>query len=257
MHLTILGCSGSVPGPNAAASGYLLEAENFLLVMDLGNGTLASLQQHCDPFEIGALLFSHLHPDHCSDFSALAVWRRYQSDPPYNPTEQPLPVYGPHEAPARFAAMYAPSESERLRTDLTDVFAFRPLDQGTFTVGPFQITAVPVNHLGLEAYGFRVTDGDRTLAYTGDTGPCPELLELADGVDVFLSEATWPHSDESPGDVHLSALQAGAVAADAGARRLFLTHLAPLHDPDEAIREAESVFTGPLELVEQGKTYEI
>ena len=40
MRLTMVGCSGSMPGPNSAASCYLLEADGFRLVVDLGNGAV-------------------------------------------------------------------------------------------------------------------------------------------------------------------------------------------------------------------------
>ena len=40
MRLTVVGCSGSIPGPHSPASCYLLEADGFRLVVDLGNGAL-------------------------------------------------------------------------------------------------------------------------------------------------------------------------------------------------------------------------
>ncbi|MET1075839.1 MAG: MBL fold metallo-hydrolase, partial [Umezawaea sp.] len=91
MLLTILGCSGGLPGPDAAASGYLLESDGFRLVVDFGSGALAALQTRCDAFEVDALLLSRLCPDHCSDLTALTVLRRYHPDPPYDTTARRLP----------------------------------------------------------------------------------------------------------------------------------------------------------------------
>src|SRR6266487_3427467 len=113
MRLTVLGCSGSLPGPARAASGYLVEADDVRLVMDLGNGTLARLQTVMDPFDLTAALFSHLHPDHCADITALILVRRYHPQPPFDTRKRRLPVYAPVEAPTRFAAMHAPTEEER------------------------------------------------------------------------------------------------------------------------------------------------
>ena len=45
MRLTMVGCSGSIPGPHSAASCYLLEADGFRLVVDLGNGAVGALQR--------------------------------------------------------------------------------------------------------------------------------------------------------------------------------------------------------------------
>jgi ribonuclease BN (tRNA processing enzyme) len=53
MRLTVVRCSGSMPGPHSPASCYLLEADGFRLVVDLGNGALGPLQ----------LIVTHLAPD--------------------------------------------------------------------------------------------------------------------------------------------------------------------------------------------------
>src|SRR5690242_7683504 len=77
MKLTVLGCSGSVPGPDSAASSYLVTAEGFHLVLDLGSGALGSLQRHIAVPQIGAIGLSHLHPDHCMDLTGLYVAAKY------------------------------------------------------------------------------------------------------------------------------------------------------------------------------------
>ncbi|EIF00162.1 metal-dependent hydrolase, beta-lactamase superfamily III [Saccharomonospora glauca K62] len=256
VRLTILGCCGSFPGPDAAASGYLVEAEGFRLGVDLGNGTLARLQTVCDPFELDALVLSHLHPDHCADFSALTVFRRYHPNPPYDPRRNRLPVYAPHEAPTRLANAYAPHEAERRDTDLSDVFEFHPLSREVRTIGPFTVTPVPVVH-PTEAFGIRLTRGGTTLAYTGDTGPCAALDELADGADALLCEASWTHGPDRPADLHLSGTQAGELAERAKVGKLLLTHVPPWSDGEAILAEAEAAFSGPTERVRQGAVYEI
>lgn len=255
MRLTILGCSGSVPGPNTAASGYLLEAEGFLLALELGHGALAQLQTVADPFDLGALVLTHLHADHCADVSALAVLRRYHPAPPYPARPRLLPLHAPADAPTRLANAYAPNEAERAKTDLTDVFDFRALLEEPVQIGPFDVTAVEVDH-PTQAYGLRIGYGGRLLAYTGDTGPCPALGELADGVDVLLAEATWTDAPTRPAGVHLSGRQAGELARDAGAGRLLLTHIAPWTDPGAVLAEAAEVF-GDTEVVKQGAVYDV
>jgi ribonuclease BN (tRNA processing enzyme) len=255
VRLTILGCSGSIPGPNAAASGYLIETDGFLLGLELGNGTLAQLQTVRDPFELDALLFSHLHPDHCADFSALTVLRRYHPDPPYPRRPRLLPVYAPEDAPGRLANAYASNETERAATDLSDVYTFHPLPTEAVRIGPFEVAAVRVDH-PTPAFGLRVTCGGRTIAYTGDTGPCESLDELARGADVLLSEASWTDAPERPPGVHLSGKQAGELARRAGAGRLLLTHIAPWTDRGQVLAEAVAAFPAAL-AVEQGAVYDV
>lgn len=255
MRLTILGCSGSIPGPNTAASGYLVEAEGFLLGLELGNGTLAQLQAVADPFDLDALVLTHLHPDHCADVSALTVLRRYHPAPPYPARPRLLPLYAPPDAPVRLANAYAPNEAERAVTDLTDVYDFRPLRPEPFRIGPFEVFAVEVDH-PTPAYGLRISYGGRILAFTGDTGPCAALNELADGVDLLLAEASWTDSAERPAGVHLSGKQAGELARDAGVGRLLLTHIAPWTDAGAVLAEASAEFAG-AEVVKQGAVYDV
>lgn len=255
MRLTILGCAGSVPGPNANASGYLLEAEGFVLGLELGNGTVSELQALRNPFDLDALVLSHLHPDHCADFAALTIIRRYHPNQPQGRPKQ-LPVYGPPDTEQRLVNLFAPNERERAETDLTDVYSFLPLPTEPVVIGPFTIHAFEVFH-PTPAYGLRISNGGKTVAYTGDTGICPVLDELAADADVLLSEASWTDADDRPPGVHLSGVEAGELAARARARRLLVTHIAPWTDPAKIHAEARAAFSGPLELVEQGATYDI
>ena len=59
MRLTMVGCSGSMPGPHSAASCYLLEADGFRLVVDLGNGAVGALQRHAALNWVNAVALSH------------------------------------------------------------------------------------------------------------------------------------------------------------------------------------------------------
>ncbi|MGH3872670.1 MAG: MBL fold metallo-hydrolase [Pseudonocardiaceae bacterium] len=252
MLLTVLGCAGSVPAPDSPASGYLVRAGDTAVVLDLGNGTFSALQRYLDPFRLDALILSHLHPDHCADISAMTVYRRYHPKPP--PCDV-LALYGPAEAAERLAAAYAPSAAERSVTDLSDVYDFHPVTE-PFRIGQLEVRAMPVEHL-CEAYALRISYAGRTLVYSGDTGPCPQLAELAAGADVLLAEASWPDSPDNPPGIHLSGREAGQAAAAAGVSRLLITHVPPWTDAEQVLSEAKAAFDGPTELVRPGNHYEI
>ena len=108
MRLTIIGCSGSFPGPEGPASCYLLEAEGFRLLIDLGNGALGVLQRHVGLFDVDAICLSHLHPDHCLDLTSYWVARQHAPDGP----QPPIPVFGPAAPPAGWLR---PTASFRIR----------------------------------------------------------------------------------------------------------------------------------------------
>ena len=59
-----------------------------------------------------------------------------------------------------------------------------------FTAAGFELVAYRMLHYALESYGLRVTNGDRTLAYSADSAPCEGLVDLARDADLFLCEAT-------------------------------------------------------------------
>ena len=106
MRLTVVGCSGSYPGPDSPASCYLLEADHdgrtWRILLDLGSGALGPLHRYADPLAIDGVFLSHLHADHCLDLCGYHVLRRYHPDGP-----QPrVPVWGPHGTADRMARAY-------------------------------------------------------------------------------------------------------------------------------------------------------
>ncbi|GAA0667651.1 MBL fold metallo-hydrolase [Kitasatospora atroaurantiaca] len=248
MKLTVVGCSGSFPSADSPCSSYLVEADGFRAVLDLGNGALGALQQHCGLYDVDAILLSHLHADHCIDLCAYWVARNYRLEG----CPDPLPVYGPHGTPERLARAYDMPEDPGMK----EVFDFRTLTEGTFDLGPLRITAVPVNH-PVEAYAFRIEHDGRSLVYSGDTGVCAELVELARGTDLFLCEAAFTHGKEDYEAVHLNGRQAGEHAAAAGVGRLVLTHIPPWTDASANRRDAAAVYPGPVELARAGAVYEL
>ncbi|MEU9886523.1 MBL fold metallo-hydrolase [Sphaerisporangium sp. NPDC051011] len=249
MKLTIVGCSGSFPGPDSPASCYLLEAEGFRMLLDFGNGSLGPLQRHIGLYDVDAICLSHLHADHCLDLCAYHVVRTYA---PVRPLPR-VPVHAPRDAPRRLAAAYGMDEEPGLET----AFDFAPLAPGTFRVGPFEVTAALMNH-PVETYGFRVSHGGRSVAYSGDTGECPELVELAADADILLCEASFLDRPGNPKGLHMTGGQAAEHAARAGVGTLVLTHLVPWYDPAEVLAEARRAgFGGDIELARSGAVYDL
>lgn len=256
MKLTVIGCSGSYPGPDSPASCYLLEAESegrtWRLLLDLGNGSLGALHRHVDPLQIDGVVLSHLHADHCLDLCGYHVMRRYHPS-----GRQPkIPVWGPKGTAKRMARAYDLPKDP----GMTEEFDFQTLrdstKRGPVTLGPFTVESVPVRH-PVAAYAVRVTADDRCLVYSGDTAPCESLHQIARRADLFLVEASFRDEDTNPPGIHLTGSEAGEVATRADVRRVLLTHVPPWHDPDRALVEARRTYSGPLALAEAGTTYEV
>lgn len=248
MRLTVLGCSGSFPGPDSPASCYLLEADGFRLLLDLGNGALGALQRHIDLFAVDAICLTHLHADHCLDICSYWVARRYAPGGP----KPRIPVYGPAGTADRMARAY----DLPLDPGMRDAFDFRTLSPDSRDIGPFRFTIAHVNH-PIETFGFRIKHAGRVFTYSGDTGESEALVRLARDADVLLCEASFLDQANLPTDLHLTGRQAGEHAARASVGRLVLTHLVPWNDPVRTLAEAAAGFAGDLELARPDGTYEI
>ncbi len=252
MRLTVIGCAGSYPGPDSPASCYLLEADHegrtWRVLIDLGSGALGTLQRYVDPLTLDAVLLSHLHPDHYFDISGLyVIWKYHPSGP-----QARIPVYGPSGVARQASRAYGlPAEP-----GMSAEFDFREYDDAPIHLGPFVVRPSRVVH-PVPAYGLRIEADGRTLTYSGDTGPCDALRDLAKGADLFLAEAAFVEGADNPVDLHLTGTEAGRAAHDAGVGRLVLTHIPPWHDAQVALTEARSTYSGPVELAETGATYDV
>ena len=252
MRITVVGCSGSYPGPESPASCYLLESDagnrTWRVLLDLGSGALGALHRYVDPLSIDAVLLSHLHADHCLDLCGYYVLRRYHPAGP-----QPVvPVYGPQGTAARMARAYGQEPGR----GLSEQFAFREYDGQPIALGPFEISTAKVDH-PIPAYALRVRVDDKVFVYSGDTGPCRELVALARGADLLLAEASFLEGESNPVGLHMTGRDAARTATDARVGLLVLTHVPPWHDPQRVLADARPSFDGDLVLARSGATYDL
>ena len=216
MELTVIGCSGSVSGPESPGSCYLVQAPDgdrtFSLVLDMGAGAFGGLYQALDPSEIDAVGLSHLHPDHCIDLCALYVGARYSPTAPW-PTQT---IYGPTGTAARIRRAYEAPATNEPGPGIAEQFTYVDW-QPAQRIGPFEVTTTRVAH-PVEAYAIRVTDtnpGGGSLVYSGDTGPSPALVSIAENADLLLVEASFLDIPGNPTGLHMNGREAAAAGAAA------------------------------------------
>lgn len=246
MRLQVIGCSGSVPGPTSAASCYLIQVEDFSLVLDLGNGSLGPLQAMVGFADIDAIWLSHLHADHCLDMASLAVALQHSGVP----ERRPIPVLADGLAPARIASAMWPGQPASSLAGLFDFATEADL------LGPVRVRTAVMNH-PVPARAIRLEHAGASVVYTGDTGESQPLIELARDADVLLCEAAWGGSSPRVANLHLTGAQAGQHAAAAGVGRLLITHVPPWESVEAAVAGARSTFAGPVSAVRAGDAFDI
>jgi ribonuclease BN (tRNA processing enzyme) len=206
-----------------------VELDGFRLLLDPGYAVTPLL----DPLAVDAVFVSHGHPDHCADLNPLLRGRVLADSPP-----APLPVFALPGAVDAVLALDGP----RMMAGACDVVEVVPGE--SFGIGPFAATTRLLPH-HVANVGVRLSSGGASLAYTGDTGPSPAIVELARGVDLLIAEATYPEVVPDANAPYLSsARQAGGYADAAGVGSLMLTHLWPGIDPERALAGAAAAFAG-------------
>jgi ribonuclease BN (tRNA processing enzyme) len=238
--------SAPYPGPDEPCSGYLLQAGGANVLVDIGGGTLGVLQRYLHLDNLHAVWISHLHADHFGDMPLLYYAFAFADHP-----MRKIPVLGP-PGWAKRVEDFVKSASVHHMENFFQVVELK--DRGIAEIGELRLQARVVEH-GVPAFGLTARFGDKCLAYTGDSGPCDALVELAKGARILVSEV-GTDLIEIP-SVHLSPEEAALTAQHAGVSRLVLTHLAPGLSPEAAMERAGNHFRGAIEVALPGSFIEV
>ncbi|MBN1418541.1 MAG: ribonuclease Z [Planctomycetes bacterium] len=242
--LTPLGTGTCVPLPHRAPSAYVLSAgpeDRDWLLVDLGPGATNQLARTRFGYrDARAVILSHDHPDHIVDL--LRLVQALQWTPGYE-RKEPLAVVGSAGALTRASELLG--EFELPRTFPISPRVLAPGDD--IEIGPWRIRAHAVRHAPASLGFCFERDGVR-IAYTGDTGPCPELATLIAGADLALVECSYP-AGHPAGSGHLTAAQVGEIAAAARPARIALTHLYPAADAAEDLEDQVAALGFPRDRV--------
>jgi ribonuclease BN (tRNA processing enzyme) len=244
MRLTVLGASPACQNPGGACSGYLIEQDGVSIVVDCGSGVFSRLQQYVKPEAVQAVIISHMHADHVLDLIQYRYFLYFSSVS--RPLRQRPALYLPpegHDKLLGVSGLQDPSPgffSEQFETHEYDP----TLD---LSIGALTIGFVAVRHIP-HTYAMRIS-GSAELAYSADSGPCVGLTEVSRDSDLFLCECS--NNEQSDYPFHLTPRQAGAVAAQAGARRLLLTHRWWVDGKETAVTEASAEYAGLVDLAHE------
>ncbi|HLR62901.1 MAG TPA: MBL fold metallo-hydrolase [Lentibacillus sp.] len=242
MKITIVGCWGGYPAPGGATSAYMLEKDDFTLLIDAGSGSLSKLQNMRHVMDLDAVILSHYHHDHVADIGVLQYAWLVQSY--IHESNEILPIYGHTEDKEGFKS---------LTHKKTEGVAYEPSE--TLETGPFSITFLKTEH-PVPCYGMRITDGRTTLVYTADTAFKEEWYEFAKDADFLIADCNFYEDQDGSSAGHMTSKEGAVIADKANVGKLILSHLPQYRDNNDLVKEAEQYFDGSIELAAEGLVWE-
>jgi ribonuclease Z len=264
MRITLLGTGCPAVHPRRYGAAQLIESGPTRLLVDCGNGcTQRLVEAGHSPAAPDALLVTHLHSDHLVDLWQLTVagWHAGRT--------RPLRVYGPPPVLAHARALeaaWAEERAQRLAYEARpnpEGFALelRAIEPGQrLHFGDLEVAVVGVDHRPIApALGLVFADGRHRLAFSGDTRPCPALIEAARDCDLLVHEV-FAHGMMQPKPgvrtaatiaaveaYHTLSTDLGGLATAARAKALLLTHIVPPDAPPEKLlADVRQGYAGPV-----------
>jgi len=250
MRVTVIGKSPSWQDAGGACSGYLVEHADGLLLVDCGNGVFGKLRAMTDYRSVGGVVISHMHADHFLDLIPFAYALTYGPK-----LDGPAPkLFLPPGGLDVLRTICASFDSASHIEDAFDAVEYDP--ESGVEIGAVKVAFKSVPHF-IEAWALRISEFESSFVFGADSGPDDGIAEFATGADLLLLEATFAH--DAPSDLvgHLNPIQAGRIAAQAGASRLVLTHISDLLDLDASRAAAADEFSGPVEVAAEGSSWTI
>lgn len=287
-ELIVLGTASQVPTRHRNHNGYVLRWDGQGILFDPGEGTQRQmLRAKVAAHDLNRLCVTHFHGDH--SLGLAGVIQRINLDRVPHPVTAHYPASGQAFFDRlRYATAY--HETVSLRAEPVHRDGQVLFDGPEFTFTAHQLSH-PVESFGyrltepdsrrmlparLAEYGIRGPDVGRLqqagelrgvtlesvserrpgqrFAFVMDTRLCDGVYALAEGCDMLVIESTFVDQDIALArdHGHLTAGQAGRVAAECGVRHLVLTHFSQRYtDPTVFGDQARAAgFTGELTVAE-------
>ena len=224
MDLIILGSGTGIPLSYRASPSLALMLDNDPILFDIGPGTMRQLTRAgLNHEQIRRIFITHFHPDHTADLIHFLFATR---NPSTLKKRSPFVITGPRglkEFINRLQNCYG-----KWLTLPPEIMSIEELDVHDKTekqLDNFKITAQHTMHT-LNSLAYRIEDqSGKAAVYSGDTGFCDDIVDLAKKADILILECSFPDAKQVEG--HLTPSQAGRIADLAQVNKLVLIHFYP------------------------------
>jgi len=251
VELTILGSGTCAPTKERSCASYFLQIEDVNILLDIGFGAIRRMMEAgIDYRQIDYVLCSHTHLDHVGDLGPLLMALEYT---PGFRRQKPLTLIGPKGFQNYMNGLAGLYSTWIVSPTYYEIRIIELQDESR-SFGTWHLTARSMSH-SKETNGYRVQYKQRTMAYSGDTGFCTNVIRLMKDVDLGLLECSFP--DDMPVEGHLTPSLAGQIAERAGVKKVLLTHLYPMMDDIDAEKICEQYYHGDVKKAKDLKVYKI
>jgi ribonuclease Z len=274
MRIRLLGTGTPTPSLRRMSSGYVIEVERDVIVLDHGFGAHHRLMELGIPAtRVSHLFFTHLHYDHCGDYSRMVLTRWDQGAG--NIPE--LRVFGPKPLSRMTHQLFSPEgvfgtdlEARTMHECSLGIYEarggklprpwpkpdVREIAPGDVIEGAgWKVTVGRSEHFDpyLTCLAFRLENAGESVVYSGDSGPNPAMLELARNADVLIHMCHYISGTAlNPGFANscMSHLDLARMAQGARVKNLVTTHITEQFDKpgvrERVIAEMSEVYHGNL-----------
>ena len=243
LTVTILGSGTCVPSLRRSSCSVLMESEELCLLFDCGSGTTRRLLETGKTIDdLSHIFLSHFHPDHCSELASILFSTKY---PHKAGRQKPLCVVAGKGLLRLYDGLKRVYGNGVVLADgMLELKELNADDTGRFLdLGAATVHWGPVNH-NPESLAYRVTAGEFSIVYSGDTDESDDLVNLSRKADLLICESAFPDDEKRQG--HLSPSTAGRIASRAAVGKLVLTHLYPVCDSVDLIQQCRRTWDGPV-----------
>ncbi len=222
MRLTIVGCGDAFGSGGRSNTCFWLETAKGTLTVDFGASALPALKaRRLDPNAIDAIVLSHLHGDHFGGLPFLLLDYQFLAR-----RDRPLLIAGPPGTRARLDTALEVFFPKAGGTKWRFSWSVQEVAPGVASevLGHSLLSAEVIHQSGAPSTALRLSDGNTTFSYSGDTEWTDALLPIAAKADLLICEC-YAYSGKMTG--HLSWEILKPRLADLNAKRTMLTHMNP------------------------------
>jgi ribonuclease BN (tRNA processing enzyme) len=188
VRLVILGSGTAIPSGTRSSAGFWLEGAGFKIRLDCGSGTVHSMARHgVDWKRLSHQFISHFHIDHVGELPALLFGFRVGM-PEGRP--EPLTLVGPAGL-RRLVEGWSSTYRYDFQTLPVPVEIQELAPGSALELAPGAMLSVAKAPHTPESLAVRIDAHGRSVGYTGDTAPSPDLAKFFAGVDLLLSECSF------------------------------------------------------------------